>query len=150
MSDDLKFKNFTIEDMELAFDIYKSGLHTVIEEAFGWNDDYQFQRFSTRYKREWFRWIEKDFERLGYECFNSKGDELHISLLIIDQQLQSKGFGSKVMIHIQEMASDENYKAITLSSFKNNLSAVAFYIKLGYQIIHEDEYFLDLILPLQK
>ena len=150
MNIDLQFKNFTSEDMSLAFEIYKSGLHNVIEEAFGWSEDYQLQRFNSRYKREWFHWIEKDLERIGYVCFNSHNEEVHISLLIINQHLRSKGYGKQVMLQIHEMAQKENYSTVTLSSFKNNLTAVKFYIRLGYQIINEDEYFLDLSLPIKK
>lgn len=142
--DDLTFKPFRSEDMKPAFEIYKSGLHTVIEEAFGWHDDYQFERFHSRYKIEWFQWIEKDFERVGYLCFHAQSSDIHISLLIINQNLKSMGLGKKAMLKIHAQAFKENFKTVSLSSFKTNKTAIEFYLKLGYQIINEDEHFYDL------
>lgn len=149
--DDLIFTPFCTKDIKPAFDIYKSGLQAVIEEAFGWNDDFQYQRFQSRYKLEWFHWIENNLEKVGYICFHgdkSEGSDIHIDLLIIRQSYKSMGLGRKTMFKLHALASMENYNSVSLSSFKTNRAAIAFYNKLGYQIINEDEHFYDLRLLL--
>jgi len=145
MSMKLTFLNMPTSDHNEAFLLYKSALSPVIESAFGWNDDYQKNRFQTRYEPSWFHWIEVDSERIGYICYYETKIELHVSLLIIFDKFRNRAFGKNIMIQLQDSARKQSL-AVTLSTFKNNTGAIRFYQKLGYKITAEDDYFYDMAL----
>lgn len=141
--ENLEFIPFQKQELNKAFDLYKSALHQVIENVFGWDESFQINRFKTHYELEWFNWIEIKSSRIGYICYFPKETEVHVSLLIIFDAFQSKGYGKIVMSKIEQNALKQN-KKVTLSSFKANERAVSFYKSMGYEVISEDEHFLDL------
>lgn len=141
--ENLELIPFQKQELDEAFNLYKSSLHQVIENVFGWNDSFQRNRFETQYKLEWFNWIEMESKRIGYICYFKSEAELHISLLIIFNEFQSKGYGRIIMNKIEQYAFKQN-KKVTLSSFKENVGAVKFYKSMGYLVTNEDEHFLDL------
>lgn len=132
-------------DLNEAFLLYKSALKPIIENAFGWDEEFQKKRFHTKYEPNWFYWIEVNSQRIGYVCFFETKLELHISLLIIFDAFRNKTFGRNIMDTLQQRAFQESLK-VTLSSFKNNSGAVRFYRNLGYEIVAEDSYFYDMTL----
>jgi ribosomal protein S18 acetylase RimI-like enzyme len=133
---------FKQADLVSAYDLYKKELHGVISSAFGWDEVFQKNRFTEKYHLEWFYWIEAENVIVGYVCFNHQDKDLHISLLIIDEQFQGKGIGKKAMIMLNSLAYEKNLK-VTLSSFKSNQNAISFYQTLGFKIIRQDEHFFD-------
>ena len=142
---DLKLVPFCEQDLGEAYKLYKQELYNVIQKVFGWDEDFQIERFKNLYRLDWFHWIEQGSTRVGYICFYARENEIHVSLLIIFPNLQRKQFGGKVMNIIKKVAGAQNFK-VTLSSFKENEQAVKFYQKLGYKIVGQDEHFFDLIL----
>lgn len=141
--EEIKFIPFQKQDLNEAFDLYKSALHQIIENVFGWDEGFQRNRFETQYKLEWFNWIEIESKRTGYICYFQNEDDLHISLIIMFEEFQNKGFGKIIMSKIENYAHAQN-KKVTLSSFTANGRAVKFYKSMGYVVIGEDEHFLDL------
>lgn len=132
-------------DFEEAFSIYRDALSEIIQAAFGWDEEFQRNRFQTRYRPEWFYWIEVDSKYVGYACINNTQDELHVSLLIILKEHRGHSIGEAAMKLLQQRARD-NSQRVTLSSFKNNTGAVRFYQRLGYEIASEDGHFYDMVL----
>lgn len=128
-----------------AFLHYKAALMPTIEEAFGWDEEFQKDRFRTKYEPSWFFWIEANSQRVGYVCFFENSSELHVSLLIIFDEFRNKKYGSNIMEALQQRALNKSLK-VTLSSFKNNTRAISFYKTMGYDIVAEDEYFCDMTL----
>lgn len=118
------------------------GLHAVIGTTFGWNESYLQKRFSEKYSIDWFYWIKLEGNLVGYVCYACRAMDLHVSLLIVDEQFQGKGIGKKVMEAVGDLAKGKKLK-VTLSSFKINQNAVSFYEKLGIKIVHQDEHFFD-------
>ena len=128
-----------LSNLDEAFVKYKQALSPVIEEAFGWDEKFQLERFRSRYELSWFSWVFIDGERVGFVCYYVKASDLHLSLLVIDPDKRDRGLGRRVMEHLQSLAS-----RVTLSSFRNNYAAVRFYESLGYRIVGGDEHFVDL------
>lgn len=122
---------------------YKSALMAVIHGAFGWDEAFQRERFETCYERDWFYWIEINGSRIGYICYWSKASEMHVSLLIVDDAERGRGYGRNAMEYVHAMARQQGCR-ITLSSFRENVSAIKFYEKLGYAIVGGDEHFIDM------
>lgn len=130
-------------ELPFLYEKFKEGLYDVSEKAFGWEESFQYERFMKAYRPEWFYFIEDGSKRIGYVCFQSEKQELHLHLLIIFKEFQSKGFGKSAMAIIEKMARDKKL-SITLSTLKNNTQAVELYKKLGYTIYNQDEYFYEM------
>lgn len=145
MSYNFNFLKMSAFDHNEEFLLYKSALLPVIEEAFGWNEAFQKERFYTKYDPSWFYWIEINSQSIGYVCFFETTSELHISLLIIIHSFRNKTYGRNIMENLQQRALQKSLK-VTLSTFKNNTGAVRFYKNMGYNIIAEVAYFYDMTL----
>ena len=66
-------------------------------------------------------------------------------------QHQNRKLGYQVMRDIQDLAIKEERETITLSSFRRNQQAIAFYQRLGYQITDDSEAdFVSLALRVTK
>jgi len=139
----MDFKPILPEDENALFERYKSAMKPVVEDSFGWDEVFQRERFKNRYETDWFHWIENEGTRIGYICFCIKESEVHVSLLIIDQDKRSLGYGRMVMERIHSEVRKRNC-SVTLSSFRNNSSAIRFYEKAGYRVVGGDEHFLDM------
>lgn len=136
-------------EMDAVFAIYKSYLHSYIEQVFGWDTDFQIARFKRSYGGANFVWINCSGENSGLLCTKESTFEVHVHLLILFQDYQRKGLGTSVMDCIQKEGHSRG-KRITLSSFKLNTNAVEFYRRLGYTESSEDENFYNFVCSLNS
>ncbi|AZZ90007.1 GNAT family N-acetyltransferase [Hahella sp. KA22] len=140
---DVRFISIKTNQLSEAFAAYKAGLYTSIDTAFGWDDDYQTQRFHNSYAVEDLYWIVRADTRVGLLCYRLHEDALHLHLALIFREAQSQGLGSQVMAQLHSLA-QETQRPITLSSFKDNHGAIRFYHRHGYRITGEDAHFVEL------
>lgn len=147
MSFQIHLSKMQSADLEEAFLLYSNALSEVIEKTFGWDEGFQRNRFQSKYDLDWFHWIDVDSQRVGYVCFYETKLELHVSLLIIYNELRGQLFGKRAMEALHQRAR-QNSCRITLSSFKNNVGAIRFYQNLGYEIIGEDSHFYEMALKI--
>ena len=139
----IQLSPLTKEDLPNCFLAYKKALYPYIQEAFLWDEQFQKNRFQTRYEPHNFYNIKNAQQYIGFVCFYEHQKELHISLLIIYESFQRQGYGKKMMDLLHRRA-DQKSLLITLSSFKNNTPALNFYQRLQYTIVGQDTYFVDL------
>ena len=129
-------------EFDKAFREYKLGLKSVISEVFGWDEEFQYERFSSSYELSWLYWVLKDGEPQAQLCYKLTNFELHLHLLIVFEEHRNKGLGREIMSYIHDLA-DEASLRTTLSSFRNNAKAITFYENLGYEVTDEEEHFLE-------
>ncbi|ABC27374.1 Histone acetyltransferase HPA2/related acetyltransferase [Hahella chejuensis KCTC 2396] len=140
---DVRFIPLKTNQLSEAFAAYKAGLYTSIDTAFGWDEDYQTQRFHRSYAVEDLYWIFRADNRVGLICYRLLEDALHLHLALIFKEAQRQGLGSQVMEQLRRLTQDNN-RPVTLSSFKSNPDAVRFYQRHGYRITGEDAHFFEL------
>lgn len=139
-----ELRSIDVDEMDAAFAIYKSYLHSYIEQVFGWDSEFQIARFGSAYEGANFFWITCSGDTRGLLCTKESISEVHVHLLILFDDYQRKGLGRSVMDYIQKDGGGRG-KSITLSSFKINTKAVEFYRRLGYVESSEDENFYDFV-----
>lgn len=87
---------------------------------------------------------------LAYEQ-DYKVNEIFIDRFMIDQRFQGKGYGTKALELIKQMAEkDSNVKFLRLSTCKENTNGIRLYKKFGFidtGRIEYDENVYELILP---
>lgn len=131
-------------ELDEAYQLYRESLFEFIDQVFGWNEAFQQQRFRSSYSIDSLRWLtDVNSQRIGVLSFLNKDQSLHLSLLLLYQAHLGLGLGSLVMKKLEGLATANGHK-ITLSTFRENKGAVAFYQKLGYQIDKQDEYFYEM------
>ncbi|WP_199244039.1 GNAT family N-acetyltransferase [Bacterioplanes sanyensis] len=126
-----------------VFNLLKAGLFAYVDRVFGWYDDDQRQRLRDEYQPEWFQWVLVDGNKVGFVCFRTYQQALHLHLIVLDASYQGRGLGKQVMAAIHAMAVSQ-HQDVTLSCFKCNERALALYHSLGYSTTDEDDYFLSL------
>lgn len=133
------------DELDEAFALYKQGLYAYIEQVFGWNEAFQRERFGSSYPLETLYWSEGQGQNQALLCLRETAAERHVHLLLILPEFQRQGLGRSLMQELQRQAA-QNGQVVTLSSFKLNTGALAFYQRLGYTIVGEDADFYDLSL----
>ncbi len=137
-------------EFELLFSVVKTGIYPYVDSVFGWCDDYQKNRLINDYELNWFYWIYANQTRVGMLCFKQYDNSYHVHLLIIFPEFQNQNLGQATMGYVHKIANSEHRDSVTLSSFVNNVKAVKFYERLGYEVIDRDEDFLSLSLKLSS
>lgn len=130
-------------ERESLFQLYKKTLKTHVEGAFEWQEAEQRSRFDRSYPSGEISILLQKSAFVGYLAVRSKPYSKHIALLLIEPTFQRIGIGREVMgaLHSEAVQSSQ---VVTLSCFKSNLAALAFYESLGYKVLSEDSFFVDL------
>jgi GNAT superfamily N-acetyltransferase len=63
------------------------------------------------------------------------GKQLEVDNVIIDNDIQSKGYGKKLFEFIEKWAKENNCKTIELNTYVQNSRSHKFYYNLGYSIL---------------
>ena len=63
------------------------------------------------------------------------GKQLEVDNVIIDNNLQSKGYGKKLFEFIEKWAKENSCKTIELNTYVQNSKSHKFYYNLGYSIL---------------
>jgi ribosomal protein S18 acetylase RimI-like enzyme len=135
----LRYSPILPSEAETQFSVIKEALYCHVDALFGWDDEYQRQRVNNDYQQDWFYWIDDGDDRVGLVCYKPYQSAYHVHLLIIFTPYQNQKLGCRVMRDIQDLAIKEKCETITLSSFRRNQPAIAFYQRLGYQITDDNE-----------
>jgi RimJ/RimL family protein N-acetyltransferase len=130
----------TVDRLAL-FALYKLSLHEYIDQSFGWDDDFQQERFNTSYRDPEFTLITLGSVAAGYFALRNEGEAVHLSLMLMKPEFRNRGIGRKVMQTLMSRTAESN-QPLTLSCFLGNQAAMSFYQKLGFRAVKKDEHFV--------
>ena len=141
----LEFVALGSNDITYAYNLYCETLHSDIEETFGWDEEFQQERFKVEYELNSLYWIYVEEKRVGLTCYTCNENSVHTRLLLITPTCQKVGYGRNAMAKIEEVAKTLNLP-VTLSVFRTNNAAYRFYTSIGYTTVSEGDTHLDLVL----
>ena len=139
----IEFLKLKKDELSSTFEIFKVYMKPIIDEAFGWDEEFQKKSFESRFKLEWFSWIHVDGDIVGLVCNRFKPNSIHIHFIVIFTEAQRRGIASSVTRRLHDEANKQQLN-LTFSCFKNNQPALQLYKRLGFVISSEDEYFYAL------
>jgi ribosomal protein S18 acetylase RimI-like enzyme len=129
-----------IIDRSNLYALYCLLLREYIETVFGWNEEFQRQRFEREYPSHKTFLILHGAMIAGFVVLKCESEEIHLSLLLLHPEFQSFGIGTHVMELILAQAKSLDVP-VTLSCFRKNDQAMKFYARLGFLITYEDAHF---------
>ncbi len=73
---------------------------------------------------------------VGFLAFNIIFDEIEILQIVVDLNIQRNNIGTALIKYLYKLASQYNVKKIYLEVASNNITAIAFYDKLGFKDLY--------------
>ncbi len=125
-------------DEDWLFNLFRSTMQNYIDTAWGWDELLQHEGFTTSLPAKNFQVLDCNSERVGSYHLTDKGDFLLLDMILVEPQMQRRGFGRFMMRQIQE-CSQAGQKPIELSVLKTN-PAIAFHCAVGFTQIEEDKH----------
>jgi len=144
----ITFRRLHPNETHQIFGIVKQSLFEFVDKVFGWDDAFQQQRIDNDYQPDWFHWLCEEGAVKGLVCFRPIEQRVHVHLLIVFEAHQQQGLGERAMDAIHAQARFGHFDSVTLSCFNCNQRALAFYLRLGYQVSTHDEDFSELVFRL--
>lgn len=157
ISNELYFRKVTLDDQPLLFDLMKR-IYPPAYKHF-WNDDgswyvnglynkenleKELSEENTLYSLVFYRDQLIGIIRLVYDLdtgYKSNSNYIKLHRLYLDQSIQNKGIGYKIMTWLIEHSKNLGYQYLWLEVMEKKPQALHFYNKLGFEII--DKVFLD-------
>ncbi|WP_052391852.1 GNAT family N-acetyltransferase [Paraburkholderia bannensis] len=104
-------------DKHALFSLYELSLRQYIESTFGWDEDFQRERFNASYLD--FISINVGSLATGYLSLKDEAERVHLSLLLLQPEYRGRGIGQRVMHMLMARFSDSG-RPLTLSCFLCN------------------------------
>ncbi len=142
LSDRLKLRKASQDDMEFAFQVKRAAFRKYAELVWGWDEVGQRQLHDRRFREQDYRIINLDGKDIGVISMDVKPDCVFVNQICVLPEHQGQGVGWKCMQVILERGRDLGL-TVRLQVLKVNPRAVAFYERLGFTITDEtDTHFL--------
>lgn len=79
-----------------------------------------------------------DVGYVAFYCNDTVRKNAFISMIIVDSKHQGHGYGKSLLTKAIEVARDADMSSVKLEVSKENSNAIAFYHKLGFEVVNED------------
>lgn len=92
-------------DLDEAYQLYRESLFEFIDRTFGWNEEFQLNRFRSSYPIDSLKWVtDVNSQRIGLVSLFMEDQSMHLSLLLLYQARRDLGLGSLVMKKLEGLA----------------------------------------------
>jgi len=124
-------------DMDWAYQLFKKGLKTYIDRTWGWHELFQRHSFMANIPATHFTIVSAGGQDVGGYYLKPHATHLYLDMLLIEPSQQNKGYGTRIVRHLQNQATKQQLP-IKLSVLKIN-PAFRFYHRLGFAVESEDD-----------
>ena len=144
MNTEFIFKKAAISDLELSFAIRKNAMFEYIQQSKGWDETAEMKQHIEDFNTDVMQIIHTGSKPIGvFESVDEEGI-IYVHGLYILKEFQNRKIGSRIMKEIIHKANSEN-KPVKLQVLKVNTGARDFYLKHGFTIEEENEYYFKMI-----
>lgn len=113
-------------------------MREVIEQTWGWNEDWQRRDFDRRFDEYDVSIIEREDRAVAGLMLETKADSLYIHELQVLPEYQGRGVGTAVVRMVVERAAGLG-RDVTLSVVRANPRAKQLYERLGFRVTGVEE-----------
>jgi len=162
----MKIKLAEIADLDVINDIYRNATENMIKNnIFQWDEIYPQKSIleDDIIKKQLYKIIiekniistfvlnkEYDKEYLNGKWEYNGNNFMVLHRLCINTKYQNKGFGTKIMLHIEDYLRNKSINSIRLDAFSENPIALRLYYKLGYKKVGEANWRKGLFILFEK
>ncbi|MDE3258464.1 MAG: N-acetyltransferase [Gemmatimonadota bacterium] len=125
-------------DVDFTFAVKEAAFREYVEKVWGWDGADQRELHELRFASQDARIIQYKGIDVGYFSTSATADRVRINQIFILPEYQRKGLGSACMRLIVSDARAQK-KVVRLQVLKINTRAIAFYDRLGFSIVDEDD-----------
>lgn len=118
--------------------IHRAGFYDVVDQVWGWDDEYQIQRWANYMADVVVDVIEVDGEIAGFLDLTKHEDHWYVTNIVIAPEQQRKGIGTAVLQDIIAQAQAAEVP-LRLQVMMLNPQARALYERLGFAVNGETE-----------
>ena len=136
--DDLNIRKADAADVDFTFAVKEAAFREYVERVWGWDEINQRELHELRFASQNAHIIQYRGTDVGYFSTSSTADWVRVYQIYILPEYQRKGLGSACMRLILSDARAQK-KAVRLQVLKINTRGIAFYRKLGFKIVDEDD-----------
>ncbi|MBD2752471.1 GNAT family N-acetyltransferase [Spirosoma validum] len=86
---------------------------------------------------------EENGQLLGCVALETKGQDLYLGMLTVSPEAQTSGIGKKIVASAEQIAREQDYRAITMTVIAVRHELIAWYERRGYQATGEKRPFPD-------
>jgi len=125
------------DDFIFLYNLKVTCLKDYVAATYGWDDEYQLQRFTSYFDPSAMQIIVVDDHDVGHLSVEDSGDELYIAGIYLLPAWQNQGLGTSVLMDILTAAAG-NEIGVYLQVLRVN-PAVRLYERLGFAIFEETD-----------
>ena len=141
---EINLVEFRSADKEYVWLRYVDSMQSYIQKIWGWDKAWQESNFLKSLDTYQTFILEFDTKRIGYVQYLHNSDFSYLSMIVLDKEFQSKGYGAFILDKIQSLKPELPLK---LRCFKVNQKAYQFYLKNNFKLISSDNEFHTLQRP---
>lgn len=138
---DIKFEPYKKSDKSYLWDTYVKAMKPHIEKMWGWDLEWQKNDFEKNLIEYQTLILNVSSERIGYLQLKYDLEVTFISMIILEPQYQSKGFGPRILEMVQSF---QPKMPLTLRCFQVNQPAYNFYVRCGFEVMDTNDYFISM------
>jgi ribosomal protein S18 acetylase RimI-like enzyme len=132
-------RNATGPDADFLWNVTKITMHDYVEAIWGWDEEWQLQRFTDNFIASHWRVIVVDGQDAGGLRTDLQASDrcLYLANIHLLPEFQRRGIGSAVVLRLIEEARALGL-TLRLNVLKSNLEARRFYERLGMGVVEEN------------
>lgn len=132
MSKDFDIRPAVPEDLDSLFELHCGVFRPHIEKIWGWDDEWQRSQFRRDFGSTVTEVVQVAGRTVGYVQTVSRPELLYLQTIALHPDFQGQGIGTRLVKRLQREAADRRV-AVSLSVFRTNRRAMAFYKELGFR-----------------
>jgi len=119
------------EDKEWCWQLHRSTLYSVVDQIWGWDEDWQRRHFDKEWPSREAQIVSFEGQRVGLFEALHRPHEIRLALIEVDVSMQGRGIGSALLQHLQARAQQRGLP-LALEVFKVNRGAQRLYKRHGF------------------
>ena len=140
----MRIRKAVSADVDFTFAVKKAAFREYVEKVWGWDGVDQRELHKLRFASQDVRIVQNKGIDVGYFSTSATVDRVRIYQIFILPEYQRKGLGSACMNRTVADAHAQG-KDVTLHVLKINTRATAFYLRLGFEIVDEDDTHVQMV-----
>jgi len=135
---DIIFVQFEHSHKDYVWQAYVNSMKFHIQRIWGWDEVWQKDNFLKSLDTYLTFILEVDSKKIGYVQFRHDEEITYLSMIVLENEFQSKGYGSLIIDKIHTLKPELPLK---LRCFKVNERAYKFYLNNNFNLIDSDSEF---------